>query len=350
MKCWVMFRYAAPKRVKISKTSSQAPEAPKANAAEVEQKVKQWIRDNENPNTSAKYKSAWSQFVKWCEEERHEPNESTGVVVAEYCRHLLEDKNAASSTIAGACAAISDHLRYSEGQKSTNTEVVRRARKICQVKAKDKKPKKPLTVNMLVRMVNVCEYEEWMQVRDVFMILLLMSAYLRESELVALELNEVWVEELEVEGKPRQVLHVFVRKAKNDQERRGHQRLVGGHEGNLTLCPVTWFRRWMVCRNGLSGKNEFKCDAGSLVCKEDGSALATGTPCGIVQRWVDKIGMNGREYGSHSGRSGGATEANKYGVNDLLIKRHGNWKSDAVYDYIRESVPQQLQTTSFLQQ
>ena len=48
----------------------------------------------------------------------------------------------------------------------------------------------------------------------------------------------------------------------------------------------------------------------------------------------DVFGIDPAGFGSHSARRGGATAASEQGVVDLLIKRQGNWRSDAVYRYI----------------
>ena len=47
-------------------------------------------------------------------------------------------------------------------------------------------------------------------------------------------------------------------------------------------------------------------------------------------------------YGSHSCHSGGATFARQQGLSVELIKRHGKWKSDGVFLYLRDTVQSKL--------
>jgi hypothetical protein len=47
-------------------------------------------------------------------------------------------------------------------------------------------------------------------------------------------------------------------------------------------------------------------------------------------------------YGSHSLRKNGCTEAAAAGVQIRLLKSHGNWKSDAMFLYIKSSLEERL--------
>ena len=70
--------------------------------------------------------------------------------------------------------------------------------------------------------------------------------------------------------------------------------------------------------------------------------LGTTTPCAIVKNLLGMIGVDPKGYGSHSMRRGAATAASEAHVKMHVIKRHGRWKSDAVYMYIDDSITQQL--------
>jgi hypothetical protein len=64
--------------------------------------------------------------------------------------------------------------------------------------------------------------------------------------------------------------------------------------------------------------------------------MSTETPRGRLKRWLELIGVaDSSEYGFHSLRTAGATDAAKAGVSERHIKAHGNWKSDAVRRYMR---------------
>ena len=55
-----------------------------------------------------------------------------------------------------------------------------------------------------------------------------------------------------------------------------------------------------------------------------------------MKLWLTRIDVDPARFGGHSARAEGATEAARKAVDVRLIKRHGRWKSDAVYIYIHD--------------
>ena len=52
---------------------------------------------------------------------------------------------------------------------------------------------------------------------------------------------------------------------------------------------------------------------------------------------MTKIGLDPKDYGSHSGRIGSVTEAYKAGVPEEYIRQHGQWKSDTMKTYFKDT-------------
>lgn len=308
-------------------------------------KAHEWNRQHENQNTRRTYDSALKQFEEWCEKYRFREDMIDEACVARYLQWMVSVKDAAASTIGVAVTAIKDKYKY-EDSHITNSVLVKSTLKIVNTMAKKKTSKKPLTLKMMQSIV-----EEWAskpshtfaQTRDVFLILLMMAAFLRESEAIALTMDDVKIETVEINGKTRQVMLVHVKKAKNDQERKGHTIMLSESINHSKLCPVTWYERYVRMRAHKEAKQ-----SAYLFVTHDDKPFAKTTPSGILKKAVMSIGMDPTQYGSHSARIGGTTEASKSGVATLLLKRHGNWKSDVVYDYIRQSAEEQLSVTEFL--
>ncbi len=55
-------------------------------------------------------------------------------------------------------------------------------------------------------------------------------------------------------------------------------------------------------------------------------------------------------YGSHSYRRGGITAVVKARVDMLLIARHGNWRSTAVYLYVSDSLQRKLSVSKSIRE
>jgi hypothetical protein len=165
---------------------------------------------------------------------------------------------------------------------------------------------------------------------EVFLMILMMAAFLRESEAAALDLADVWLERIEDED----VLFVYVGKSKTDKERRGHSILVGKAEHHHTICPINWFR---------IAEQQRPANAEKFFCRPDGKALLAAEPNKILKKLLrSRPDVDASLYGSHSLRKVGCTEAARAGVEITLLKRHGNWKSDAVFTYIKNSIKERL--------
>ena len=64
---------------------------------------------------------------------------------------------------------------------------------------------------------------------------------------------------------------------------------------------------------------------------------------------IEQLGMDPKQFGMHSFKTGGATAAGNAGVPDRLFKRHGRWRSESAKDgYVKDSVEQRLSVSKSL--
>jgi integrase len=56
----------------------------------------------------------------------------------------------------------------------------------------------------------------------------------------------------------------------------------------------------------------------------------------MIRKALIIIGLEGKKYGAHSLRAGGATDLFRAGVYYPLIKKFGRWKSDTALIYYRD--------------
>jgi hypothetical protein len=327
-----------------------------------------WLKRRQNHNTWKSYASGVKQFHLWLAQQGTPAGRWTAADVVLYIRHLLEVRQSAVSTVTGAVAALRSQFRYDAVRLAElQHRMVEDALLIAKRDGKKPVKKLPLTVRMLEAMAawhrkqattpllysKRTDDQSWTECRDVAMIVLMTAAFLRESEVTRLRHDDIVVRSATVGGRERQILEVMVRKAKNDQAGKGHLIRVGDQPVESTICPVFWvklYRARMLAHHRGSGRlptyffHSYK-----------GTSLRSTTPCGIVQRWVQRINSehgnefgDPKKYGSHSCRIGGVTAAHAQGVDMTLIQQHGGWKSDVVYDYIQPSQEQQLQVTQFM--
>ena len=107
---------------------------------------------------------------------------------------------------------------------------------------------------------------------------------------------------------------------------------------NKFLYPVKWFQIYLNFRySGCLNLFHVVPKRGEMP-----RLMSKGTPCHIVQKALTGLVENPMLYGSHSCRRGGVTAAVQAEVDMLLIARHGNWKSTAVYLYVADSIERKL--------
>ena len=357
----------------------------------------QWIRENQNSNTRRTYDSGFRGFQSYLQQEGIERSEILPVDIADYLRQRLEQDGVAASTIAGDRAAIADALKYEPNVEMRTMHlapIVCDTMKLCMTKAAQSQPKQHVSAQLMKEIVdyymlsdklctNLClitpssqvSTQMWMNERNVCLMLVMMTAMLRESEAVALKLEDVFfqeeangvgaVSELSMSaaaavpfnhvawvGPKLSQVALMIRQSKTDQRKIGADVLLAVNWAVPNLCPVRRLQHYLVTCQKANIRSEY------LFCKADGTQLANSTPCGIVQRVVEELNQwaqtkgEGSEkwgpaqlYGSHSLRRGGVTEARLSGVDMFDIKQHGRWKSMAVYGYVGPTVNEKLGVT-----
>ena len=77
---------------------------------------------------------------------------------------------------------------------------------------------------------------------------------------------------------------------------------------------------------------------------QDGRAvpLTHAVFTGYLKQCLREIGVDHSKYSGHSFRRGGATFAHRLGVDPLLIKRMGDWQTDAYMGYVVHHTPEGL--------
>ena len=286
-----------------------------------------WIEENGVENTRATYATYQRQYLRFCDKNAYEAKAPEAV--SAFLRDGMEVRDLSAGTLLKvAPSAIADLFKYDK-VKPTRDPLVRETKKIISRKAK-KGPggKKPLPRSILQDFVQMATPSRKNDARDVLMFIIMFGGFLRAHEAAALKEDDVWIE-----GKN---LFVFIQQSKTDKERRGETVVLAGCPSSC-LCPVAWFKLYSSQRP--TGKPFFHNTA------KPGKKLSSKRPNGIMKEWLARWGMPEKErllYGSHSLRRGGATKAAAEKIQTYVMKRHGRWKSDAVFMYVVESVEDRL--------
>ena len=171
-----------------------------------------------------------------------------------------------------------------------------------------------------------------LQLRNFTMLLLSFAGFLRFDEVSQLRLGDIRLLGTHME--------IFIESSKTDVYRDGHIRSFAPdccpvkiiysyilqnslrEKDEYLFRPMTWFKKRGVHRMRKGNK-----PISYTACREQALSL------------VKKVGLEPKNFGLHSARSGGATAAANRGVPDRLFKRHGRWLSEKAKDgYVKDSL------------
>lgn len=338
------------KRKSVEEAQSAANMQEKRSRKERVEEIQQWLATNRNQNTASTYASGWNQFCKWVntvinpgstEDSQVDAEYPEEEDVAAYMRYMVVVKQCPMSSVAGALAAIADHLRplRTANYNPCQGRMIDLMKRTLATQATAAGQKKELSWEVIEQILLAMESSEntILMARDRSMILLAYFCYLRGSEIVRMVRGDITIE-TDVE----MIMRVYINPlCKNDTERKGHERLIRGKkEGEI--CPVRIVRAYMEEMEGRS-------DSALLFPTEDGQKMSVDTPRGRLRYWLKKANIEETEkYGFHSLRAGAATASAKAGVPEEQIKQHGNWKSEAVKMYIRPDTEDRLRASDAL--
>jgi integrase len=310
-----------------------------------------WMTEHRNQNTAATYASGWNQFRKWAETVSNPGSAADAQMdverpeeedVARYMRYMVETKRSPMSSVAGALAAVADHLRTKRNTvyDPCQGRIIDLMRNTLTVRATAAGQKKELSWTMIRSVLDTIDGAEDDETaeRDRCLILLGYFGYLRGSDVVRVRRKDISI----TGTAGTRVMRLSVSPlCKNDKERKGHERLVAEKEEGK-ICMVRTMIDYLGDRTEGDGEE-------LLFRTLAGGPMHVDTPRGRLHSWLKRAGVEDeKQYGFHSLRAGAATASAKAGVPEGQIKLHGNWASDAVRKYIRPDTEDRLKASNAL--
>ncbi|XP_075688660.1 uncharacterized protein LOC142657510 [Rhinoderma darwinii] len=120
-------------------------------------------------------------------------------------------------------------------------------------------------------------------------------------------------------------LSCLLRRSKTDQEGRGFVVRLYELPGSR-VCPVRCFREFIAVRPE---------GPASLLVHADGLSLSKFQFSQVFKKFILLSGRGGAGFSSHSFRIGAATEAARWGLSPVMVKKIGRWESDRYRLYVR---------------
>lgn len=317
-------------------TRGPAPAIWKVDMAEIRQEIIEWNNNMRNTKTAKNYSVYQRQYLEYCKGNHFPSTEPSPEIL---CKFLLQNytsgKWTSASTFNQARSAIADMFRYTHKAQLGEEPLVQTTINNIAANLPEPKQKKPLTTDIIQKICASLDLAKFSQVRDYYMILLMMATYMRESEIVKLEINKVRVVSLPDGTRGMEIIHVPAKKRVKAEQRK----YVAAAPNNGALDVLTWHNLYMS-----------RCvhNAVYLFHSQTGEGLSSTTPFHALKRLFTQAGLDFTGYGSHSARRGGATAALADGAHQALIKQQGSWTSSAVDRYLSPDPKTLFQATAFL--
>ena len=279
-------------------------------------------------STLRKYKPAWQKWREWASqfnEVSYCPADPFFVAV--YLNDLTSS-NATEGAITAAVMGIRWGHRNSGFNSPTDNPLVKLALEGSKRLIAARNPvakqnrKEPITSDLLKAIVD--EYrttENLMDIRFVLMTVLGFCGFLRISEMLEIQIKDISFCEDGVK--------IFLPFSKTDQVREGSTVFIS--ETFSDYCPVCWLQKYLYHSKLQKPEDFLFCRL--FKCKIGHSAhghlkISYTTARESFKLHLSNIVANTKDYGLHSLRSGGATEAANNGVTDRMISKHGRWSSN----------------------
>ena len=276
------------------------------------------LKNSKAANTLRAYQADFKDFSAFCAKNGLNSMPTEPKILSIYLTHLAS--NSKFSTLKRRIASISViHKMKGHYLDTKHPIIMENLHGIKRVRGTNQKAKKPILINDLKSIINKIDeikQPEKKKFRDKALILIGFSGGFRRSELVNIDYEDL---EFVNEG-----VKIFIKRSKTDQSGEGSVKAIPYFE-NREFCPVLALKYYM--NKKLTGKNEEK------VFEISDKSVAL-----IIKKYAEKAGLDASKYSGHSLRSGFATTAAEFGVEERnIMAMTGHKTTQMVRRYIIEA-------------
>ena len=253
------------------------------------------LQSSKANNTVRAYKSDFKDFGLFCVQNGFKNLPSDPKIVSLYLTHL-STKDVKLSTIKRRLVSIGViHKMKGHYLDTKHPVIVENLMGIKRRKGTIQKGKKPILINELKKILDVIDqqnFEDIKKLRDKSIILIGFSGGFRRNEIVSLDYEDL---DFVNEG-----VKITVKRSKTDQFGEGSIKALPYFDNSL-YCPVTVLNRWLNISKITKGSLFRRFSKGS---KLTSNRLTDQTVALLIKDYLNKAGIDGKNYSGHSLRSG----------------------------------------------
>lgn len=272
------------------------------------------------------YSSDWRQFTRWCATAGQTPLPADPETVQLYITWMLDERKRKVTTAERHVSAISHFHRTAGLACPTRPELRNTIKGVKRERREKPVGKTALAPKDLVRVAQKLDARTAIGARDRALIVLGFATSFRREELARLQLADI---EFEKRG-----LAVLLRYSKRDQQGKGKLFAVWAGK-RASTDPVRVLRAWLRYRGAWPGPVFCRIQTGDTIKRIAISGEALNE---AVKRAVANVGIDAKEYGCHSLRSGAITASARLGRSDQeLIGLSGHENIRSLKSYVRHA-------------
>ncbi|KAL5013264.1 hypothetical protein ScPMuIL_007534 [Solemya velum] len=307
-------------------------------------RMSSFMVNSRSDNTNKKYFYSFNRWTKFIHAHGFAELPTQPVHVALYIRKLIDQKCSPSVVNAAVYSIKWAHGLHGFIDPTDNPFVKSLLESVKRLNGRPIIKKDPVHCEDLIALCSIYDTStDLLCVRDLTMILLCFSGFLRFDEVSKFRCRDVRRFESHIQ--------IFISNSKTDQYRQGNEILIS--EGSSIACPVRMYLRYLSL-SGIDTKSDhfpfkpiFRSKGIAKLIYKNKPLSYSAARENFLKRLREVVpNLN---LGTHSLRSGGATEAAKSDVNERCIKRHGRWKTDFVKDgYISDTFDKRMSVSQKL--
>ena len=287
------------------------------------------LQSSKANNTIRAYKSDFNDFALFCVKNGFKSLPSEPKIVSLYLTHL-STKGSKMSTLKRRLVSIGViHKLKGHYLDTKHPSIIENIMGIKRRKGSNQIGKKPLLISDLKKIINVIDQQnndEIKKFRDRSIILVGFSGGFRRNEIVSLDYDDL---DFVPEG-----LKINVRRSKTDQFGEGFKKALPYFDRSQ-YCPVVALKKWIEVSQIISGPVFRRFAKGS---KLSNNRLTDQTVALLIKKYLQLAGIDSKNYSGHSLRSGFATSAAEFGVEERnIMAMTGHKSTEMVRRYIKES-------------
>jgi site-specific recombinase XerD len=287
------------------------------------------LQSSKSNNTVRAYKSDFNDFGLFCAKNGFKSLPSDPKIVSLYLTHL-STKNVKMSTLKRRLVSIGViHKLKGHYLDTKHPAIIENIMGIKRRKGSIQKGKKPILISNLKTIINVIDQEkkeEIKKLRDRSIILIGFSGGFRRNEIVSLDYDDL---DFVSEG-----LKIHLRRSKTDQFGEGSIKGLPYFD-NPQYCPVVSMQKWLKISKINNGPLFRRFKKGSNLSQ---NRLSDQTVALLIKAYLEKAGIDSKNYSGHSLRSGFATSAAESGAEERsIMAMTGHKSAEMVRRYIKEA-------------